>query len=98
PQINASSSHQQNSKPLPLIKQHPFPHPLKHHLHHLHQQIQLQNPTQQPFIFILNHPNQKHKKPFKQQLLPYIILTLTIITLFPPPITHFPIIFILLQL
>lgn len=70
---------------------------LKEELQELDEQIEVEKPSEQALMLMLKQAKEKEKKRFKQEVLAYIIVSLTIMTLFAAAITHLPIIFILLQ-
>ncbi|MCY7693812.1 YxlC family protein [Bacillus altitudinis] len=79
------------------MKEDHFADRLKEELQELDEQIEVEKPSEQALMLMLKQVKEKEKKRFKQEVLAYIIVSLTIMTLFAAAITHLPIIFILLQ-
>lgn len=71
---------------------------LKEELRQLDEQIEVEKPSEQAVMMMLKQAKEQEKRRFKQEVLAYILISLTILVLFAATITHLPIIFILLQI
>lgn len=71
---------------------------LKEELRQLDEQIEVEKPSEQAVMMMLKQAKEQEKRRFKQEVLAYILISLTILALFAATITHLPIIFILLQI
>ncbi|AYJ88309.1 hypothetical protein CS953_00810 [Bacillus safensis] len=71
---------------------------LKEELKQLDEQIEVEKPSEQAVMMMLKQAKEQEKRRFKQEVLAYILISLTILALFVAAITHLPIIFILLQI
>ncbi|WGD98407.1 YxlC family protein [Bacillus safensis] len=71
---------------------------LKEELRQLDEQIEVEKPSEQAVMMMLKQAKEQEKRRFKQEVLAYILISLTILALFAAVITHLPIIFILLQI
>ncbi|MCM3026954.1 YxlC family protein [Bacillus safensis] len=71
---------------------------LKEELRQLDEQIEVEKPSEQAVMMMLKQAKEQEKRRFKQEVLAYILISLTILSLFAAAITHLPIIFILLQI
>lgn len=79
------------------MKEDRFIHRLKDELQQLDEQIEVEKPSEQAVMMMLEQAKEKEKSRFKQEMLAYVLISLTILTLFAAAITHLPIIFIFLQ-
>ncbi|MBD3858967.1 YxlC family protein [Bacillus sp. 28A-2] len=79
------------------MKEDRFTERLKEELHKLDEQIEIEKPSEQAVMMMLKQAKEKEKRRFKQEMLAYVLISLTILALFAAAITHLPIIFILLQ-
>ncbi|MBU5209773.1 DUF5345 family protein [Bacillus safensis] len=71
---------------------------LKEELQQLDEQIEVKQPSEQAVMMMLKQAKEQEKRRFKQEVLAYVLISLTILALFAAVITHLPIIFILLQI
>ncbi|KRE18681.1 hypothetical protein ASE42_01785 [Bacillus sp. Root920] len=71
---------------------------LKEELKQLDEQIEVEKPSEQAVMVMLKQAKEQEKRRFKQEVLAYVLISLTILALFVAAITHLPIIFILLQI
>ncbi|APJ12943.1 YxlC family protein [Bacillus safensis] len=71
---------------------------LKEELKQLDEQIEVEKPSELAVMMMLKQAKEQEKRRFKQEVLAYILISLTILALFAAAITHLPIIFILLQI
>lgn len=71
---------------------------LKEELRQLDEQIEVEKPSEQAVMMMLKQAKEQEKRRFKQEVLAYVLTSLTILALFAAAITHLPIIFILLQI
>ncbi|MBW4853976.1 DUF5345 family protein [Bacillus safensis] len=71
---------------------------LKEELQQLDEQIEVEQPSEQAVMMMLKQAKEQEKRRFKQEVLAYVLISLTILALFAAVITHLPIIFILLQI
>ncbi|MEK4687835.1 YxlC family protein [Bacillus sp. FSL M8-0256] len=71
---------------------------LKEELKQLDEQIEVEKPSELAVMMMLKQAKEQEKRRFKQEVLAYILISLTILVLFAAAITHLPIIFILLQI
>ncbi|PCK18877.1 hypothetical protein CEY02_17770 [Bacillus pumilus] len=79
------------------MKEDRFTQRLKEELQQLDEQIEVEKPSEQAVMMMLKQAKEKEKRRFKQEMLAYVLISLTILALFAAAITHLPIIFILLQ-
>ncbi|MCP1528151.1 YxlC family protein [Bacillus pumilus] len=79
------------------MKEDQFTERLKEELQQLDDQIEVKEPSEQAVMMMLKQAKEQEKRRFKQEVLAYVLISLTILTLFVAAITHLPIIFILLQ-
>ncbi|MBQ4814888.1 YxlC family protein [Bacillus pumilus] len=79
------------------MKEDQFTERLKEELQQLDEQIEVKEPSEQAVMMLLKQAKEQEKRRFKQEVLAYVLISLTILTLFVAAITHLPIIFILLQ-
>lgn len=79
------------------MKEDQFTERLKEELQRLDDQIEVKEPSEQAVMMMLKQAKEQEKRRFKQEVLAYVLISLTILTLFVAAITHLPIIFILLQ-
>ncbi|MCM3147905.1 YxlC family protein [Bacillus sp. FSL W8-1143] len=79
------------------MKEDQFTELLKEELQQLDDQIEVKEPSEQAVMMMLKQAKEQEKRRFKQEVLAYVLISLTILTLFVAAITHLPIIFILLQ-
>ncbi|MDR7247508.1 YxlC family protein [Bacillus pumilus] len=79
------------------MKEDQFTERLKEELQQLDEQIEVKEPSEQAVMMMLKQAKEQEKRRFKQEVLAYVLISLTILTLFVAAITHLPIIFILLQ-
>ncbi|XNN69138.1 YxlC family protein [Bacillus pumilus] len=79
------------------MKEDQFTERLKEELQQLDEQIEVKEPSEQAIMMMLKQVKEQEKRRFKQEVLAYVLISLTILTLFVAAITHLPIIFILLQ-
>ncbi|KPN14051.1 hypothetical protein AKG37_08215 [Bacillus australimaris] len=70
---------------------------LKEELQQLDEQIEVEKPSEHSVMLMLKQAKEQEKRRFKQEVLAYILISLTILALFAAAITRLPIIFILLQ-
>ncbi|MEK5136085.1 YxlC family protein [Bacillus sp. FSL W8-0645] len=79
------------------MKEDQFTERLKEELQQLDEQIEVKEPSEQAVMMMLKQAKEREKRRFKQEVLAYVLISLTILALFVAAITHLPIIFILLQ-
>ncbi|PRR90263.1 MULTISPECIES: YxlC family protein [unclassified Bacillus (in: firmicutes)] len=79
------------------MKEDQFTERLKEELRQLDEQIEVKEPSEQAVMMMLKQAKEREKRRFKQEVLAYVLISLTILALFVAAITHLPIIFILLQ-
>ncbi|WP_375566577.1 YxlC family protein [Bacillus pumilus] len=79
------------------MKEDQFTERLKVELQQLDEQIEVKEPSEQAVMMMLKQAKEQEKRRFKQEVLAYVLISLTILALFVAAITHLPIIFILLQ-
>ena len=79
------------------MKEDRFADRLKEELQELDEQIEVEKPSEQALMLMLKQAKEKEKKRFKQEVLAYIVGESDHHDTFASPITHLPIIFILLQ-
>ncbi|KRU17594.1 MULTISPECIES: YxlC family protein [Bacillus] len=79
------------------MKEDQFTERLKEELQQLDEQIEVKEPSEQAVMIMLKQAKEQEKRRFKQEVLAYVLISLTILALFVAAITHMPIIFILLQ-
>lgn len=79
------------------MKEDQFTERLKEELQRLDEQIEVKEPSEQAVMMMLKQAKEREKRRFKQEVLAYVLISLTILALFVAAITHLPIIFILLQ-
>ncbi|KEP26243.1 MULTISPECIES: YxlC family protein [Bacillus] len=79
------------------MKEDRFTERLKEELQQLDEQIEVEKPSEQAVMMMLKQAKEKEKRRFKQEMLAYVLISLTILALFAAAITHLPIILILLQ-
>lgn len=79
------------------MKEDQFTERLKEELQRLDEQIEVKEPSEQAVMMMLKQAKEQEKRRFKQEVLAYVLISLTILALFVAAITHLPIIFILLQ-
>ncbi|QLI76417.1 YxlC family protein [Bacillus pumilus] len=79
------------------MKEDQFIERLKEELQQLDEQIEVKEPSEQAVMIMLKQAKEQEKRRFKQEVLAYVLISLTILALFVAAITHMPIIFILLQ-
>ncbi|AOC58334.1 MULTISPECIES: YxlC family protein [Bacillus] len=79
------------------MKEDQFTERLKEELQQLDEQIEVKEPSEQAVMMMLKQAKEQEKRRFKQEVLAYVLISLTILALFVAAITHLPIIFILLQ-
>ncbi|MDM5321908.1 YxlC family protein [Bacillus altitudinis] len=79
------------------MKEDQFTERLKEELQQLDKQIEVKEPSEQAVMMMLKQAKEQEKRRFKQEVLAYVLISLTILALFVAAITHLPIIFILLQ-
>ncbi len=70
---------------------------LKEELQQLDEQVEVKEPSEQAVMMMLKQAKEQEKRRFKQEVLAYVLISLTILTLFDAAISHLPFIFILLQ-
>ncbi|MFS3915340.1 YxlC family protein [Bacillus australimaris] len=70
---------------------------LKEELQQLDEQIEVEKPSEQAVMLMLKQAKEQEKRRFKQEVLAYVLISLTILALFAAAITRLPLIFILLQ-
>ncbi|QGX64308.1 hypothetical protein GPA07_02155 [Bacillus sp. ms-22] len=79
------------------MKEDRFAKRLKEELQQLDEQIEVEKPSEQALMRMLKQGKEKEKRRLKQEMMAYIITSLTILTLFAAAITQLPMIFICLQ-
>ncbi|MGX9290834.1 YxlC family protein [Bacillus sp. A015] len=79
------------------MKEDCFTERLKEELQQLDEQIEVKKPSEQAVMMMLKQAKEKEKRRFKQEMLAYVLISLTILALFAAAITHLPMILILLQ-
>ncbi|KIL20058.1 MULTISPECIES: YxlC family protein [Bacillus] len=79
------------------MKEDQFTERLKEELQQLDEQIEVKEPSEQAVMMMLKQAKEREKRRFKQEVLAYVLISLTILALFVAAISHLPIIFILLQ-
>ncbi|MCY9672426.1 YxlC family protein [Bacillus sp. MM09(2025)] len=79
------------------MKEDQFTERFKEELQQLDEQIEVKEPSEQAVMIMLKQAKEQEKRRFKQEVLAYVLISLTILALFVAAITHMPIIFILLQ-
>ncbi|MCC9090387.1 MULTISPECIES: YxlC family protein [Bacillus] len=79
------------------MKEDRFTERLKEELQQLDEQIEVKKPSEQAVMMMLKQAKEKEKRRFKQEMLAYVLISLTILALFAAAITHLPMILILLQ-
>ncbi|WLP59489.1 YxlC family protein [Bacillus pumilus] len=79
------------------MKEDQFTERIKEELQQLDEQIEVKEPSEQAVMIMLKQAKEQEKRRFKQEVLAYVLISLTILALFVAAITHMPIIFILLQ-
>jgi len=70
---------------------------LKEELQQLDEQIEVEKPSEQAVMLMLKQAKEQEKRRFKQEVLAYVLISLTILALFAAAINRLPLIFILLQ-
>ncbi|MFS0653937.1 YxlC family protein [Bacillus sp. 179-C3.3 HS] len=79
------------------MKEERFTERLKENLQQLDEQIQVEKPSEQTVMMMLKQAKEKEKKRFKREVLTYVFISLTILSIFAAAITQLPFIFIILQ-
>ncbi len=74
------------------MKEDQFTERLKEELQQLDDQIEVKEPSEQAVMMMLKQAKEQEKRRFKQEVLAYVLISLTILTLFVAAITHLPII------
>ncbi|AVM25885.1 YxlC family protein [Bacillus pumilus] len=80
------------------MKEDQFTERLKEELQQLDEQIEVEKPSEHAVMMMLKQAKEQEKRRFKQEVLAYVLISVTILALFVAVITHLPIIFILLQI
>lgn len=80
------------------MKEDQFTERLKEELQQLDEQIEVEKPSEHAVMMMLKQAKEHEKRRFKQEVLAYVLISVTILALFVAVITHLPIIFILLQI
>lgn len=72
------------------MKEDRFADRLKEELQELDEQIEVEKPSEQALMLMLKQAKEKEKKRFKQEVLAYILVSLTIMTLLQLPLLICP--------